>query len=77
MKKNNNYNIRLNGGRILQVTIGQIYNGIGCCGITDGVHVNGELTEVNYNNNSVTLFSDKFGIPCMVDMRTLYSNSKY
>lgn len=72
MAKKTEYTINTYVNGSLDVTIGKTYGGEGYSGLTDGEDVRGKLTEVDYQWDSVTIWSDKLNCPCAVKMRSIY-----
>lgn len=51
--------------------MGEEYIGEGYSGMTDGVQVKGELTEVDIQLDSAIIWCDRLDIPCAVKLRSL------
>lgn len=57
--------------KLICVYLGKEYSAEGYSGLTDGVQVNGKLTEVEIQRDSATIWDKRLDMPCAVKLRTL------
>lgn len=72
-QKQQEFDIRTYYNGVLHIVVGRTYGGEGYSGMTDGVDVQGKLTEVDRMRDSATIWSDKLDMPCAIKLRSLYA----